>query len=43
VGFSVFLQGAAEPVGTASMDAAGIIEAAGRSQVLWRGAETTPP
>lgn len=43
VGFSVFLQGAAEPAGTVSMDAAGIIEAAGRSQVLWRGAETTPP
>jgi hypothetical protein len=43
VGFSVFLQGAAEPDGTASMDAAGIIEAAARSEVLWPGVEPAPP
>jgi hypothetical protein len=43
VGFSVFLQGAAEPVGTASMDAAAIIEAAARSEALWPGVEPAPP
>jgi hypothetical protein len=43
VEFSVFLPNAAEPDGTASMDAAGIIEAAARSEVLWPGAEAAPP
>ena len=43
VDFSVFLRGAAEPDGTASMDAAGIIDAASRSQVLWPGVEPAPP
>jgi hypothetical protein len=42
VEFSVFLHGAAEPDGSASLDAAVIIEAAGRSQVLWSAAETAP-
>ena len=42
VDFSVFLHGAAEPDGSASMDAALIIEAAARSQVLWPAAETAP-
>jgi hypothetical protein len=40
--FSVFLPNAAEPDGTASMDAAVIIEAAARSEVLWPGAEAPP-
>jgi hypothetical protein len=35
VEFRVFLHGAAEPDGTASMDAAAILEAAARSQALW--------
>jgi hypothetical protein len=35
VGFTVFLQGAAEPSGTAAMDADPIIAAARRSQALW--------
>jgi hypothetical protein len=35
VEFSVYLHGATEPDGTASMDAAGILEAAARSRVLW--------
>ena len=43
VGFSVFLQGAAEPVGTASMDAAAIIEAAARSAAPRPGVEPAPP
>jgi hypothetical protein len=43
VEFSVFLHNAAEPGGTASLDAAGIIEAAARSQVLWPGVEAAPP
>jgi hypothetical protein len=42
VDFSVFLRGAAEPDGSATMAAAVIIEAAGRSQVLWPTAETAP-
>jgi|SRR5215472_10393969 len=42
VAFSIFLHGAAEPDGAASMDAAAIIEAAGRSQVLWAAQETEP-
>jgi hypothetical protein len=42
VDFSVFLHGAAEPDGTATMDAAVIIEAARGSQVLWPDAETEP-
>lgn len=40
VDFTLFLHGAAEPDGTASIDAAVIIEAAGRSQVLWPAGET---
>jgi hypothetical protein len=40
VEFTVFLQGAAEPSGTARVDAGLITEAAGRSQVLWPGTET---
>jgi hypothetical protein len=43
VEFSVFLRGAAEPDGTASMDAPAIIEAAARSEVLWPGGEAPPP
>ncbi len=35
VEFRIFLHGAAEPDGTASMDASAILEAAARSQVLW--------
>jgi hypothetical protein len=35
VGFTVFLQGAAEPSGTAVIDADPIIAAARRSQALW--------
>jgi hypothetical protein len=40
--FSVFLPSAAEADGTASMDAAVIIEAAARSEVLWPGVEAPP-
>jgi hypothetical protein len=42
VDFSVFLHGAAEPDGRARMEAALIIEAAARSQVLWPAAGTAP-
>ncbi len=42
VEFSIFLHGADEPNGTASLDAEGILEAAGRSQVLWPAPETGP-
>jgi hypothetical protein len=42
VEFSVFLHGAAAPDGTASLDAAAIIDAASRSQVLWPGGESAP-
>jgi hypothetical protein len=38
----VFLPSAAEADGTASMDAAVIIEAAARSEVLWPGVEAPP-
>jgi hypothetical protein len=40
--FSVFLHGAAEAEGTASMDTAGIIQAATRSQMLWPAIEPEP-
>ena len=42
VEFGVFLPGAAGPTGTASMDAAAILEAAGRSRALWPAPEAGP-
>jgi len=42
VEFSIFLHGADEPDGTASLDAAEILEAVGRSQVLWSAPGTGP-
>jgi hypothetical protein len=40
--FRVFLHGAAEPSGAASMDAAGILAAASRSQALWPAPPSGP-
>jgi len=42
VEFGVFLPGAAGPSGTASTDAAAILEAAGRSRALWPAPEAGP-